>query len=56
MGGSDMGVPGLHAERRKGDSKRETKSLLMVPLCLAALGGGLQKHSLAPVAGEKEDC
>ena len=50
-----MGVPGLHGERGKGDPKRGTKGVLMVPLCLSVLGGGLQEHSPAPVAGEKED-
>ena len=40
---------------RGGDPKRGTKSIFIVPLCLAAFGGGLQEHSPAPVAGEKED-
>ena len=40
---------------RGGDPKRGTKSIFIVPLCLSVLGGGLQEHSPAPVAGEKED-
>ena len=51
-----MGVPGLHGEKRKGDPNRGTKDILMAPLCLSALCGGLQEHSPASVAGEKEDC